>query len=181
MTCIIGLVKDGKVYIGGDSAGVSSNDYHIRKDKKVFQKDNMVFGFTSSFRMGQILQYNFDIPYHDPRKSDFDYLCSTFIDKLIETFKSKGYATIKDNEVWGGTFIVGYNNNVYMVHNDFQVVEVARPFVACGCGKDYALGALEILVEKDYEPENVIRKALDVVSRHSNAVWPPYHIVTLSS
>jgi ATP-dependent protease HslVU (ClpYQ) peptidase subunit len=67
MTCIVGMVENGKVYIGGDSAGVSGFDYHIREDQKVFQNGDMIFGFTSSFRMGQLLQYSLKIPDHDPR------------------------------------------------------------------------------------------------------------------
>jgi len=62
MTCIVGLVENGKVYIGGDSAGVAGLDITTRKDEKVFQKENMIFGFTSSFRMGQILRYSFKNP-----------------------------------------------------------------------------------------------------------------------
>ena len=52
MTCIVGLVENGKVYIGGDSAGVAGLDVRMRSDEKVFTKGNMIFGYTSSFRMG---------------------------------------------------------------------------------------------------------------------------------
>ena len=83
MTCIVGFVEKGIVYIGGDSAGVSGLDLRLREDEKVFLKNGMAFGFTSSFRMGQILRYCFTIPDQDPRKDDFSYLCTDFIDALI--------------------------------------------------------------------------------------------------
>ena len=37
MTCIVGLVKDNKVTIGGDSAGVLGFSLRIRDDEKVFK------------------------------------------------------------------------------------------------------------------------------------------------
>ncbi len=37
MTCIVGLVDNGKVYIGGDSAGCAGYDVRIREDQKVFR------------------------------------------------------------------------------------------------------------------------------------------------
>ena len=107
MTCIVGFVENNKVYMAGDSAGVSGFDYKIREDQKVFKNDNMLFGFTTSFRMGQILQYCLTIPDHDPRIDDFKYLCTTFIDAVIKCFKEKGFGTTSDGEFGGGQFLLG--------------------------------------------------------------------------
>lgn len=52
MTCIIGFIKNKKVYIGGDSAGVGGSHVTIRRDSKVFKNGNFIMGYTSSFRMG---------------------------------------------------------------------------------------------------------------------------------
>lgn len=62
MTCIVGVTHKGRVYMGGDSAGVSGLDLTVRKDQKVFRNGEFAIGFTSSFRMGQILQYVFFPP-----------------------------------------------------------------------------------------------------------------------
>ena len=37
MTCIVGLVHGGKVYMGGDSAGVGGYCLTVRADEKVFR------------------------------------------------------------------------------------------------------------------------------------------------
>lgn len=39
MTCIVGVAEGGKVWIGGDSAGVDSGNYSltVRADRKVFR------------------------------------------------------------------------------------------------------------------------------------------------
>ena len=41
MTCIVGLVHEGVVYIGGDSAGVGGMSLTVRADEKVFQNGNV--------------------------------------------------------------------------------------------------------------------------------------------
>jgi len=57
MTCIVGLIdkESKKIYMGGDSAGVANYSLSVRKDPKVFKRYGFIFGFTSSFRMGQLL------------------------------------------------------------------------------------------------------------------------------
>ena len=49
MTCIIGLIDNGKVYMGCDSAGVAGLDMYGRADQKIFKVDNFIMGFTTSF------------------------------------------------------------------------------------------------------------------------------------
>ena len=56
MTCIAGLVHDETVYLAGDSAGTSGWNLTVRADPKVFANDSYVMGFTTSFRMGQLLR-----------------------------------------------------------------------------------------------------------------------------
>lgn len=179
MTAIVGLVYEDKVYIGGDSAGVAGLDVCIRTDEKVFKKDKMIFGFTSSFRMGQLIRYKLKIPDHDPRIDDYEYLCSTFIDELIKCFKDNGYATINNNEVQGGVFLLGYNKKLYKIESDFQVGKIIDSFDACGCGESFALGALYAMKDEDIKPEARIVEALDAAEYFSGGVRAPFNIVSI--
>ncbi len=183
MTCIIGFTKKGRMYMGGDSAGVGpSFSLKIRRDRKVFIKGNMIFGFTSSFRMGQILQNCFEIPRQPYRKNDFEYMCSDFIDALRKTLKDKGFITTKDGNEQGGTFLVGYKGTIYQVNEDFQVGCARESFDACGCGEDVALGAMAILVsEAKEDPKTIIRIALETAERFSAGVRGPFTILSLDA
>ena len=58
MTCIVGLIDGRRVWMGGDSAGVSGLDITVRADAKVFRNGDFLIGFTSSFRMGQLLAFH---------------------------------------------------------------------------------------------------------------------------
>lgn len=87
MTCIVGYLNGGKVFMGGDSAGTAGYSQTIRADEKVFVKNKMIFGFTSSFRMGQLLRYSFEIPKHPKEKSDYEYLVTDFISAVKNVIK----------------------------------------------------------------------------------------------
>lgn len=177
MTCIIGFTTGNEVYIGGDSAGTQDTDIRIRADEKVFKRDGMVFGFTSSYRMGQILRYSFQVPDHDPRKSDFEYLCTDFIDALMKCYKEKNFARLEDNVMEGGVFLLGYNGKLYQVEADFQVGEVVDSFDAVGCGSEYALGVLKATFDENISAEEYIENALYISAYFSGAVCEPFTVV----
>jgi hypothetical protein len=80
MTAIVGLVDAGSVYIGGDSAGVAGMSMTVRADAKVFRKKRYLFGFTTSFRMGQLIRYSLKVP---KVKGNLDaFMATTFVDAL---------------------------------------------------------------------------------------------------
>ena len=58
MTCIVGLVDDGKVYMGGDAASVDGYIVRTSALSKVFRNGPFLIGYSTSWRMGQILQYH---------------------------------------------------------------------------------------------------------------------------
>lgn len=84
MTCIVGMVEGGRVWIGGDSAGVAELELTVRADEKVFTNGPYVFGFTSSFRMGQLLRYKLKPP-KPPRFGD---LMAFMVNDFIEAVRS---------------------------------------------------------------------------------------------
>lgn len=142
MTCIVGLVDKGKVWIGADSVGVRGWSRTIRKDPKLFKNGEFLIGFTSSFRMGQILRFKFRPPARLDKIGDYEYLCTAWIDAVRASLKDGGYSHIDKNREEGGSFLLGYRGKLYSVDNDFQVGEPAHGYDAVGCGDDAALGAL---------------------------------------
>ena len=184
MTCIVGYLSDNRIYMGGDSAGVAGLNIRERSDEKVFIKGNMIFGFTSSFRMGQLIRYNLTIPKHRPdEKADYEYMCTDFIDAVISCFKNNGYARINSNEVDGGTFLVGYRNSLYKIESDFQVGRLADPYDACGCGEYYAMGAIKVYHENKnligLSDKDVVEETLKTVVKFSAGVRDPFTILSI--
>jgi hypothetical protein len=108
MTCIVGIAENGRVYLGGDSAGVAGWDLTVRGDPKVFQNGECVFGFTSSFRMGQLLRFSFMPPAQPLGSDNYAHMCTTFVNEVRECLKRGGFASKKDEAEAGGNFLVGY-------------------------------------------------------------------------
>ena len=172
MTCIAGLVHNGCVYIGGDSAGVGGWDLTIRADAKVFKSGDFIFGCTTSFRMTQLLRHALDIPHRHPRRELMAFMATQFIDSVRACLKAGGWSTTKEGQEHGGAFLVGHAGRLFAVHEDFQVAESTMGFDAVGCGAQIALGNLYAhCVEA---PELRIRMALEAAQAFSAGVRGPF-------
>ncbi len=182
MTCIIGYLDNSTndIFMGSDSAGIMGYSLQRRSDEKVFVKNNMIFGFAGSFRMGQILRYSFDIPKKKEDETDYGFLCSKFVDDLIECFKKKGFATVEDNEVSSsGSFLIGFNGALYEVEGDFQVGKVLGNFNSIGAAYEIALGAMSILDKLDIPASHKVFGGLYTSVEFSTAVSKPFNVIRL--
>lgn len=176
MTCIVAVRDSGRVWIGGDSAGVSGLDVTIRADTKVFRVGPFVMGFTTSFRMGQLLRYSLVVPDRQPGQSPNAYMVTTFVDAVRKCLKDGGWASKANDREEGGRFIVGYDGMIYDLHGDYQVGEPSQPFSACGCGQDFAMGSL---AETDGMPaKERVERALAAAARFSAGVCGPMLVLS---
>jgi ATP-dependent protease HslVU (ClpYQ) peptidase subunit len=162
--------------MGGDSAGVAHLDVTIRKDPKVFLNGKFLIGYTSSFRMGQILRFKFVPPPIPKKKELFEYMCTAFVDSARKALKKGGFSEVSSNVESGGTFLVGIQGCLFSVMSDFQVEESAEPFNAVGCGDSYALGALATQ-PGDQDPKKRVLQALQVAEKFSGGVRSPFLIL----
>jgi ATP-dependent protease HslVU (ClpYQ) peptidase subunit len=171
MTCIVGLVDKGRVYIGGDSAGVAGLSVSIRADEKVFANGPFIMGFTTSFRMGQLLRYKLEPAAQTIKQGDMEYMVTSFIDSVRKCFTDNGFGSGST----GGTFLVGYKSKLYTIDTDYQVGVSADPFDAVGCGTDLALGAM--YATKGQDPKKRITTALSAASTFNGGVMAPFLIL----
>jgi ATP-dependent protease HslVU (ClpYQ) peptidase subunit len=175
MTCIVGLRQGGKVYIGGDSAGIAGWDVTIRADPKVFVAGDYAMGFTTSFRLGQLLQYRLKLPKPpSAQKKLYPFMVSEFVEAVRECLKTGGVATKDKESEQGGQFLVGVSGRLFIVEGDYQVAEPVAPFAAIGSGAPYALGALAI---SRGSPLSRVRQALSVAERFSAGVRAPFRVL----
>ncbi len=178
MTCIVGIEKDGQAFIGGDSACGYESMVRVIESEKVFNNYGFVIGYTSSFRMGQILRHQ--IPSYelaDKLTSSYSerYVVSEFIESIRKAFKDLGYAKIESNEESGGSFLLGVRGNIWLVESDYQVERFADGLYAIGCGAEFALGALK--ATEDMPIEKRILNALEISAYYSAFVKPPFTIL----
>lgn len=177
MTCIVGLEHKGKVYIGGDSAGVAGLDLTVRGDKKVFRNGEFIMGFTSSFRMGQLIGYSLNAPKPREGTALFAYMVTDFVDAVRACFKNGGYAEKQNESEKGGFFLVGVRGRLFKIQCDYQVSEYPCGYAALGCGDQIALGAMHQSVGKP--PKDRILGALSAAEQFSAGVRAPFHVEIL--
>lgn len=175
MTAIVGLVHHGRVLLGGDSAGVAGWSMTVRADPKVFTNGPYVIGYTTSFRMGQILRYAV-LP-AAPRKPGklYRHMCTTWVDAVRSALKDAGWAKKESEQETGGTFLVGVAGRLFEVCADYQIGEPADGYDAVGCGADIARGALHVTSSR--APHKRITAALAAAERHSAGVRGPFTLM----
>lgn len=174
MTCVIAIKHAGRVYMGADSAGSDLYTIRTRSDPKIHQVGPFMFGFTTSFRMGQLLAHAFNAPDRDPRISTEKFMTTLFVDAVRNCLKQGGYASKTNETEAGGTFLVAYEGRVFCVYDDYQVAEGALDYEAIGCGTNFAMGSLFTTTDTDMAPADRITKALEAAATFSCGVRAPF-------
>ena len=168
MSCVIGLVQDGHVYLGAD--GYATTEEGERRPiiaRKLIRNKGYLIGYTGSVRTGQIMgQHDFDPPDN--------------IDDLSESLRQHLYerGCVATNEVnlqmTACNFLVVYGERLYEILMDFQLNEVMGNFTAVGSGAPYAMGAMHILNKINMKPIEKLEMALKTAAAYHTTCGPPY-------
>jgi hypothetical protein len=188
MTCIVALIHENKVLLGGDAAASDDKSGLIfqRSDAKVFKVGQYGIGFVDSFRMGQILQYNWTPPLYKPTagyKNLDKFIRTKFIESIKEAFKEHGYGNFgsgtEDGDE-GGVFIIAVQGSgrIFTMDTDFHIGEADVSFMAEGSGQQLALGSLYStgLIKT---PRKRVRMALEAAAKFNMNVRPPFTIIEI--
>ena len=179
MTCIVAIAQGGTVYMGSDHAASDEKSGWIlaRKEPKCFKVGQYAIAFTDSFRMGQILQYNWTPPKYTPTKTNSGldkFMRTKFVESVKIAFKDHGFGDIGGtDEDTGGIFIVGIEGRIFVVDEDFHVGENIVNYMAEGSGGMFALGALHA-TKHQKNPRMRIKAALEAAAEFSMSVAPPF-------
>jgi hypothetical protein len=179
VTCIVGVIANARVWMGADSASGDTGQWHLTTARfpKLFTRDSLLIGYTSSWRMGQLLRWRLAIPPRPEGMDTHEWMATDFIDAVRECFKSGGIAK-KENEVeTGGTFLVACSGRLFTVGSDYQVDEPDDDMAAVGCGYSFALGAMHATTT--LEPEPRLRAALEAAAYYSAYVRGPFRFASL--
>jgi hypothetical protein len=182
MTVIVGLTDtNGKVYLGADSFSGHSYFKQAIGTPKLFEKAGMVFGYTSSFRMGQLLHYSLGIPkYRENELTIEEYFSGVFIDSVRKVFEKAGWqGKDSDGREEGGNFLVGYRGRLFEVQQDYSVIAPTCGYAAVGAGQDFAYGSLAS--SEDLGVKVRMKLALLAAEKHSPLVCGPFHILQLDN
>lgn len=179
MTCIVGVVEDGKVYIGGDRAAVDGWKKNTSAHSKVYRVGPFLFGTCGSHRVAQVIEHEFKIsvPQADT-ETDIHYLATIFANEIRSLLASRGIIGKSDDheDKFEGGSLVGYRGNLYRLSSNFQIDHFERAFDGIGSGSPFALGALQILLKSRTGAWTAIRQALEVAEALCCDVAGPFDV-----
>ena len=155
-----------------------------RRDPKIYAVGPMLIGFTSSFRMGQLLGYSLSVPAQLEDVSTEKFMASVFVDAVRQCMKAGGYTKTEHGVESGGRFLTAYRGRIFEVCDDFQVAEARVPYAAIGCGFELALGSLYTSGKLDdpkglIDPRDRVHAALEAAEMFSAAVRRPFQVQVL--
>lgn len=167
------------IYVGGDSVGIDACTFECstRSDRKVFVTDSedVIIGFSGSFRTGQLMRYSFTVPEQSAKKDDMAYMVTDFVDAIRSLQKDKG-VTSKEHDTG---LLVGFNGKLYVIESDFNVTSPLQNYAASGIGSQAALGAMHATAHLNMKPEPRIMLALAAAAEFNASVRAPFYIVKL--
>lgn len=189
MTCIVGVADGENVWIGADSASGGDDGWAIARvtSPKVFPlqmkgtHQRLLIGYTSSFRMGQILQHHLELPEKRipvPGHEEW-YVIDPLIPLIRAALKEHGFTKIEHNEETGGVFLIGLQGHLFRIDSDFHVRERVESYEAIGCGVNFALGSLWVNRLAGVDPAVSVFQALEAADHLSGGVASPFHVYIL--
>jgi ATP-dependent protease HslVU (ClpYQ) peptidase subunit len=178
MTCIIAYKnKKGNVVLAGDKMGSNGYTHSTVKEPKVFKKGNsgeFMFGWSGSFRMAQILNHLWVAPKRKVDQGHTDYIYSDVIPSFIKTFDDNRFG--KDNVY--GFFIMVFEGHIYEVQENMSILERERNTVSVGSGQDYAVAAVDVLLNYEEVDKTILKKAYEVVNGNVDGVTKEFDFIT---
>jgi len=184
MTCVVGVIGDDAVYLGADSAVSEGYQVQTLIDKKVFQKGPYGIGFAGSLRVGQLIKYRMRTPTLEKKKATKDpvrTLAINFVDAMRKCLKDGGAARETDHkeEEQENSFIVTYQNRLFIIDEAYAVCEVHGSYTSIGSGTEYALGSLYSTENSGMNPEERVKMALKAAEAFCGTVQGPFDIIKI--
>ncbi len=168
MSCVVGVISDGKVFLGADGIGITDEgECRPIVAKKIIRNKNYIIGYTGSVRAGQLLHPHF----FEPPDNIKD-----FGDAAREHLYAKGAVATGDHNVQMMTcnLLIGHQKKLYEVLMDFQVNETLGSFSAIGSGASYAMGAMYVLDEMNMGPVQKLEYALEAACKFHMSCSTPF-------
>lgn len=181
MTCIVGLVANKHIYLGGDSLASTGSLSQTMVESKVFRVgENCIMGYSGTVRMCNLLRHKLELPEHPIDMSTEKYLTTLFVDALRTLLKDAGLAAkTNEQEATTGSILIAYRERLFKVGYDYCVMEASDGFDSIGSGDEIALGVMHATRHLDLQPQERIRLALEAAENLCESVRGPFTVEVL--
>lgn len=174
MTCIVGIAKEDKVYIGGERAASDGSIVISSSRPKVGVSGDWIYGFAGSYGTGQLIEL---ITLPKVLKNDDPYMTLRLV--IVEELKRLYESYGRDLEDNAADWLIGCKGRLFELSSgDWGVIEINES--AIGSGNNFALGSLH--TTRQYEvasPIYRIEQALNAAIELSPTCLGPVDIMSL--
>lgn len=173
MTCIIGIKEfdvDGNVkrlLLAGDSFGGDGSTGSKFLRPKVFIKGDFVIGVCGSYRVMQLLEFALKVPERSTSQGKDSYLYCDFVEAVRSCLINGGCTKVRDNGILSfpaADFIFGYEKHLYIMQDDFSILEPETSYYSIGTGSKHASASLYTTGKLDMPVEERISEAFECSS-----------------
>lgn len=181
MTCVVGMVRGGGVWLAADSGGYGADSEIFRySTPKVWRWGDILFGGAGSWRAMQVLQqYLCDESVFELR-SQYKDAESFLVQAIIPQISMLFTIHFSDPSVNDWTLLLGFEGSLYLVESDYLCIPIMDGYCAIGSAEREATGALAVLSSnKRAPPGELLRRALEAVEKHSGVCTPPFLEVSI--
>lgn len=143
MTLIIAIKDKSGISIGGDRLGSNLWTWSEMIDEKVFSVGDIIFGICGSFRVMNILQYHFTAPERGSKVDAKTYMYKYVLEEIKKLFNEKNISEVEKNLHDSYPVLIGYEWDIYLMQQDFSMLQHDRDFMTIWSGSEVANGYLE--------------------------------------
>jgi len=187
MTCIVGLVEDGCVVLGGDALTVDGWTCTVCKHAKVWKAGEWVCGVSGAPVIQQLMRYSFPWPELADDADPARWLMAEGM-RLVRTLLAEhgqiGRETTNNPQgmdMRDGGMLIGVRGRLFAIGSTFQVIEAEDDYDAIGGGAQVARGALYALRQHIKWPRlpaaQQVLSALEAAARFNASVSAPFTLV----
>jgi hypothetical protein len=167
VTCIVALVEDNTIYMGGDRS--ASDDISIVSmiKPKVSIRDEWIYGYAGTIGIGQLINY-IDLP---SPEGDIEKLIRLDICESLKTMIDSHARDIENDDTG---FLIGAKGRLFEFNvSDWGVLEIDQTSI--GSGSQIAFGSLYTSI--DNNPIDRIGLAIGAAITYSPSCQGPIDIL----
>jgi len=174
MSCVAGIVEDGKIWMGGDSAGTTDDglQYSCLRSK-VFHNGEVLIGSVGDGRVQDLFE-NHEMP-DIPLGLGAIWHVVTWMEVILASEQPA-----KEGSKLAPGCMVGVRGELFVVSENYNYVQPRQGYWAIGSAGEIALGSLYATAEDgDMSIEDRIEMALAASAEFHSTVRAPFTILSL--
>jgi hypothetical protein len=160
--------------MGSDRAGSDGWSIGNVEAPKVFANGPLLIGYTTSFRMGQLLQHAL-VPPTQTLTWDVDrWVAVDLMNAVRETYDANGWDETDSGKHVGGNFLLAVSGRCYEIQSNYSFIRTVTGEYAIGSGEMFALGSLHST--RGGDPRQRVLAALEAAAERSPSVAGPFDV-----